>query len=53
VSSLEEGRVRQAGVHRVTWDGTNRTGEGVASGVYFYRLRAGMEIRTSRLVVLK
>ena len=27
------------GPHTVTWDGTNNAGQGVSSGVYFYRLR--------------
>jgi hypothetical protein len=29
-----------AGEHGVTWDGTDRSGAGVASGVYFYRLHS-------------
>jgi D-alanyl-D-alanine carboxypeptidase len=53
VRTLDEGRKRPAGVHRVVWNGANQAGQGVASGVYFYRLRAGRDVRTSRLVVLK
>ncbi len=32
-----------AGYKKVVWDGTNNTGKGVASGVYFYRLKVADE----------
>ncbi len=35
------------------WDGNNENGESVASGVYFYRLRAGDYTATRRMVILK
>ena len=35
------------------WDGRDRFGEGVASGVYFYTLRAGSFNATRRMLVLK
>ena len=41
------------GRHQVAWNGTNDAGGEVASGVYFYRLRAGAESRTRRLVLAK
>ena len=37
----------------VYWDGRNATGESVASGTYFYHLRAGEHSQTRRLVILK
>ena len=37
----------------VYWDGRNESGESVASGVYFYQLRAGDYIATRRMVILK
>ena len=37
----------------VYWDGRNGTGESVASGPYFYHLRAGEYSATRRLVILK
>jgi len=41
------------GEKRAIWDGTNEHGEGVASGVYFYRLTApGFEM-TRKMVFLK
>ena len=41
------------GRHRVAWDGTDDAGGEVASGVYLYRLRAGGETRTRRLVLAR
>ena len=35
------------------WDGRNETGESVASGVYFYQLRAGDYTDLRRMVILK
>ena len=35
------------------WDGRNRTGERVASGVYLYELQAGSERALRRMLVLK
>jgi hypothetical protein len=44
---------RQAGVHRVTWDGENRYGTPVGNGVYFYRLEAGTVTETRKAVVVR
>ena len=40
--------VQSAGIHNVTWNAAN-----VASGIYFYRLRAGSFTQTRKLVVIK
>ncbi|HET6349069.1 MAG TPA: FG-GAP-like repeat-containing protein [Candidatus Krumholzibacteria bacterium] len=42
-----------AGRHSVTWNGRSAHGEAVASGVYFYRLRAGSFTSTRRMILLK
>jgi len=42
-----------AGVHDITWDGYDHTGNRVASGVYFYRLEAGAFTQTRKMVLLK
>jgi glucuronoarabinoxylan endo-1,4-beta-xylanase len=39
-----------AGSHNVLWDGRNNTGQRVANGVYFYRLRAGGESRVGKMI---
>jgi hypothetical protein len=42
-----------SGYRSVLWDGKNDSGEGVASGIYFYRLRVGDFSETRKLVLLK
>ena len=37
----------------IYWDGRNRLGEGVASGVYFYHLSAGDYSATRKMLVMK
>lgn len=44
---------QSAGPGRVLWDGTDQGGEEVASGVYFCRLRAGSQLASRKLVVLR
>jgi hypothetical protein len=42
-----------AGLHRVTWDGTDATGRTVASGVYFYRVVTEAGSQTRKMVLMK
>jgi hypothetical protein len=42
-----------AGVHSVSWAGTDASGQGVSSGVYFARIEHGGVTRTQKLVLLK
>jgi flagellar hook assembly protein FlgD len=42
-----------AGEHRVLWDGRNNGGGPVASGVYFYRIVAGNQTATRKMVLLR
>jgi hypothetical protein len=42
-----------AGLHSVDWDGTNRRGVGVASGIYFYKIVAGTDISTRKMLLLR
>ncbi len=44
---------QSAGSHTVGWDGTDRSGQLVASGTYFYSLRAGNQIRTKSVAVVR
>ena len=52
VTAIEEG-TREAGIHRVTWNGTNGQGQAVSSGIYFYRLTVGEDILTRKMILLK
>ena len=43
----------QPGQHTVVWDGTNQSGEGVATGIYLYRLQVDNESQTKKMLLLK
>ena len=45
--------VREAGYHKVTWDGLNNSGRQVPSGAYFYRIEAGDFVQSMKMVLLK
>jgi hypothetical protein len=42
-----------AGSYEASWDGLDSRNNRVASGVYFYRLRAGAFVQTSRMVLIR
>lgn len=42
-----------AGFHHVQWRGTNQAGQAVASGLYFYRMRAGDILQTKAMLLTK
>jgi hypothetical protein len=44
---------KRAGLHTVTWTGTNRYGERVGSGVYFVRMEAGSTRETQKVVLVR
>jgi hypothetical protein len=52
VRTLAEGRM-PAGSHTLNWDGRDEKGLDLSSGVYFYRLQAGEQAETKRLILLK
>lgn len=52
VVELVRGR-REAGTHRVSWDGRDASGGALASGVYLVRLTAGSWIGTEKLLLLR
>ncbi|UCE17766.1 MAG: carboxypeptidase regulatory-like domain-containing protein [Gemmatimonadota bacterium] len=44
---------KDAGYYTVTWDGWDHFGKDVASGIYFYRLKAGTFTQSRRMLLLK
>jgi hypothetical protein len=45
--------VKGAGGHVKNWNGCNKEGDAVSSGVYFYKLKAGKKRITKKMVLLK
>jgi hypothetical protein len=50
---VDEDQTPETGGHRVSWDGTDDRGVRVASGIYFYRLKAGTYTKTHKMVLLR
>ncbi len=45
--------VLSAGSHRISWDGRNSAGKTVASGIYFYRIRASQHVKTGKMNLIR
>jgi hypothetical protein len=52
VAVIQDG-VQAAGSHEARWDGADRGGTSLSAGVYFVRLDAGGETRTSKTMLMK
>ncbi len=52
IRTLVSGR-KEAGVHDVTWNGRDHAGHIVASGVYIYRLQAGSQVKSGKMILTK
>ena len=46
-------RAMPAGQHEFTWNGTNRSGQKVVSGIYLYRLESGTVSLTRKMLLSK
>ncbi len=53
VARLLDAEVVGAGVHEVSWSGTDHTGDTVAAGNYFVRLEAAGKVRTNSITLIK
>jgi hypothetical protein len=53
VRTLVEGTEQRAGLHRLRWEGENRYGSPVGSGVYFLRIRAEGFTATRKMVLVR
>ena len=52
VATLVEG-AREAGIYTIHWDGRDVSGRALATGVYLYRLQAGAQTETRKLLLLR
>jgi flagellar hook assembly protein FlgD len=46
-------QTQQAGRYAINWDGRNEQGRPVASGTFFYQLRAGNFVKTLRMALIR
>jgi len=46
-------RTFDAGYHVISWDGTNSSGEAVATGIYFYQLRTKAFVDSKKMLLIK
>jgi uncharacterized membrane protein len=53
VIRLTDSEPRSAGRHEVEWDGRSESGRRVASGPYLYRIQAGDQVQTRKMLLLK
>jgi hypothetical protein len=49
---LVEGEQRK-GLHSIEWNGIDESGNGAASGLYFYRLKAGKRAISKKMILLR
>jgi len=52
VATLVDGP-RESGVYTLRWDGRDDAGRELASGIYLYRLQAGEQVETRKLLLLR
>jgi hypothetical protein len=52
VKTLINGNVA-SGAHELTWNGTDNSGNNVASGLYFYKLSANGKVETRKMMLMK
>lgn len=52
VARLSNGELLTPGRHILKWNGRGANGEKIASGAYFYRLQAGLQTHTEKILLL-
>jgi len=52
IATLADGNL-PAGRHTIRWNGSDQSGQKAASGVYIYKLQAGSNMATKKMIVVK
>ena len=53
VQTLVAQQLQDAGYYRLTWNGRDSAGRGIASGMYFYRLATPKFVQTRKMTLIK
>ena len=53
VANIIQNQDKPAGTYQVTWNGTDKNGNQVASGTYFYSMRFGNFTKTKQMTFMK
>jgi phosphodiesterase/alkaline phosphatase D-like protein len=53
IATVVDNQPLDAGYYQFAWNGANRNGLQVASGVYLYRIQAGRFVKTRKMLLLK
>lgn len=46
-------QVQAPGIHTVSWNGTDRSGRDVSTGIYFYSIRSGGQVLTRKMTLAR
>jgi len=44
---------QSAGNYKVNWDATDKIGESLPSGIYFIKIKTGMESKIAKVILMK
>jgi flagellar hook assembly protein FlgD len=53
LNNSQEVIIDKAGVHMIKWDGRNKDGQKLASGVYFYKIQANDFVEIKKMILLQ
>ncbi|MBS1272446.1 MAG: hypothetical protein MAGBODY4_01591 [Candidatus Marinimicrobia bacterium] len=53
VNTLMQNQSMQPGSHVINWDGTDKAGNTVGSGIYIYRIQAGDFIKAKKMTLIR
>ena len=53
VRTLIHGQTYEPGYYNVVWDGKDNNGRTASSGIYFYRIVAGQNVKTVKMLLMK